>query len=182
MRILQWLVFSARPLGIDEVIELFVADPGGSPEFDLERRPFDLEVIAKYCRSLVTMQTPTNKIRLAHYSVQEFLVSDRLTSGCEIYKIAKQPASISIAKTYLMGAFVPVMLKELPLAKYAAGYWIKHAKAVEDTYTDFLDYRIVRLLECELARSNWIQLFDPEGVDYHFRSQHTHWLGQPNKR
>jgi hypothetical protein len=168
LRILQWLVFSARPLRIDEVAELLVADPERSPEFDLERRPFDPEEIASYCGSLVTIQTSTKEIRLAHYSVQEFLVSGRLTSGCEIYKIIKQPANDSIAKTclaYLMGAFessLPVMPSELLLAEYAARYWIEHAKAAEDTYINDIDYRIVRFLECELARSNWIQLYDPE--------------------
>jgi ankyrin repeat protein len=55
-----------------------------------------------------------------------------------------------------------VMLEELHLARYAAKYWMKHAKAAEDTHSDDIDYRIVRFLECEPARSNWIQLFDPE--------------------
>jgi hypothetical protein len=102
LRILQWLVFSARPLRINEVAELLVADPEGSPEFDLKRRPFDPQDIASYCGSLVITQTSTKEIRLAHYSVQEFLVSDRLTSRCEVYKTIEQPASILIAKTCLI--------------------------------------------------------------------------------
>jgi hypothetical protein len=56
VRILQWLVFSARPLRIDEVAELLVADPERSPEFDLNRRLFDPQDIASYCGSLVTIQ------------------------------------------------------------------------------------------------------------------------------
>src|ERR1700728_1831825 len=71
LRILQWLVFSARPLRIDEVAELLVADPERSPEFDLRRRPFNSQNIASYCGSLITIQTSTKEIRLAHYSVQE---------------------------------------------------------------------------------------------------------------
>jgi hypothetical protein len=116
LRILQWLVFSARPLRIDEVAELLVADPERNPEFNLKRRPFNPQDIASFCGSLVTTQPSRNEIRLAHYSVQEFLVSDRLTGGCEMYNITKQPAHISIAKTcliYLIGAStssLPVML------------------------------------------------------------------------
>jgi hypothetical protein len=110
----------------------------------------------------------TKEIRLAHYSVQEFFISDRLTSECVIYKITKKPASMSIAKTclsYLTGVFewnLKVIPQELPLAEYAAEYWIRHAKAAEGTYIDDMDYRIARFLECELTRNNWVQLFNPE--------------------
>jgi ankyrin repeat protein len=164
LRILQWLVFSTRPLQINEVAELLVADPEGSPEFDLGRRPFHPRDIASYCGSLVATQPSTEEIRLAHYSVQEFLLSNRLTSGCEIYKITKQTANISIAKTclaYLTGAFesgLPAIPKELPLAKYAAEHWTKHAYAAEGDYCDDLTFRIVRFLEPEIMRHQWIKL------------------------
>jgi ankyrin repeat protein len=169
LRILQWLVFSARPLRINEVAELLVANPERKPEFDLDRRPFNPQIIASYCGSLITTQTSTEEIRLAHYSVQEFLVSDRIIEGpCANYKITKSAASSSIVKTcltYLMGAAeprVPVLLRGFPLAEYAAQCWIKHAKAAEATHIDDIDDRVVRFLKCEQVRSNWIQLFDPD--------------------
>lgn len=97
----------------------------GALKFDLERRPFDAQDIASYCGSLITTETSMKEIRLAHYSVEEFLVSSQLASGCEMYMIIEKPANISITKTclaYLMGATesnLPVALGELPLAGYA---------------------------------------------------------------
>jgi hypothetical protein len=145
-----------------------MADLEKGPEFNLKRRPFNPQDIVSYCGSLVTTQISTNEIRLAHYSVQEFLVSNRLTSGCRIYKITKQTANITIAKTCLVyvtsapGSTGSVLLKGFPRAQYAAEFWITHAKAAEDTHTDDLTLRIVRFLECEQARSNWIQLYEPD--------------------
>jgi hypothetical protein len=168
LRILQWLAFSTRPLRTDEVAELLVADPEVNPEFDPDRRPFDPQEIASYCGSLVTTQVSTKEIKLAHYSVQEFLVSDRLSNRCEIYKIVKEPANSSIVKTclaYLTGAFelrVPDIRRDFPLAGYAAENWMKHAKTAEGTCFDEMDNRVVRFLESELARSNWIELFNPD--------------------
>ena len=162
-----------------------MADPERNPEFDLRRRPFDPQDIASYCGSLVTTETSTKEIRLAHYSVQEFLVSNRLTSRCEIYKIIEQPASISIVKTCLVpliGASesrLQVISKELPLAKYAAEHWMKHAKAADGTDIDDMDHRISRFLECERARSNWIQLFDPGDLDRRDRFYKVHVVYQP---
>ena len=93
LRILQWLLFSARQLRIEEVAELLVSNPNmKNSEFNVERRPFNPKDIVTNCGSLVTVQISSDELRpwdtykvlrLGHFSVQEFLVSDRiLASRC----------------------------------------------------------------------------------------------------
>jgi hypothetical protein len=103
LRILQWLVFSTCPLHADYIAELAVADPEGALLFDLSRRPFNSEEFVSYCGSLVLIQPGSNWTRLAHFSVQEFLISDRIQLGqCSKYSIVRQPAQIAITQTCLV--------------------------------------------------------------------------------
>src|SRR5437764_417870 len=93
LKILQWLSFSTRPVLIKEVAEVVAVDLERShPRFDPEQRlhePHDLLVI---CSSLVTTSSVTfelpdgelegtEELRLAHFSVKEYLTSERIQAG-----------------------------------------------------------------------------------------------------
>ncbi|RII22710.1 hypothetical protein CUC08_Gglean013428 [Alternaria sp. MG1] len=90
MRILQWLTFSARPLSVEEVAEVVAIDVARDPAFDRDEvLEHPLEVL-DICSSLVTITTnevdrrsgsAQRIVALAHYSVQEYLVSDRIRQG-----------------------------------------------------------------------------------------------------
>ncbi|RYO14826.1 hypothetical protein AA0111_g11883 [Alternaria arborescens] len=90
MRILQWLTFSARPLSVEEVAEVVAIDVARDPAFDRDEVLEDPLEVLDICSSLVTITTnevdrrsgsAQQIVALAHYSVQEYLVSDRIRQG-----------------------------------------------------------------------------------------------------
>jgi hypothetical protein len=90
MRILQWLTFSARPLSVTEIAEVIAIDVARDPAFNRDEVLEDPLEALNICSSLVTITTneadgisrPSQQmISLAHYSVQEYLVSDRIKQG-----------------------------------------------------------------------------------------------------
>jgi hypothetical protein len=90
LRILQWLTFSTRPLLIDEVAEVVAIDAKRDPAFDRGEVLEDPLEVLNICSSLVTMTVDDNYrvgessrqiVALAHYSVKEYLVSDRIWTG-----------------------------------------------------------------------------------------------------
>jgi hypothetical protein len=91
-RILQWLVYSARPLRIEEVAEVLAVKINDDPQFDPENRLLEPWDVLTICSSLVTIVTRPEyscnrgfyeiiELRLAHSSVKEYLISDRIRSG-----------------------------------------------------------------------------------------------------
>lgn len=181
LKILQWLAYSARPLQIEEVAEVIAVDIECNPRFDSEKRFQEPRDVLTICSSLVTAsvgategprsKTTGEQIRLAHFSVKEYLVSKRIQAGkASQYSIQEIRANGSIAETclaYLLQFDKPNSLssqtvkatKEFPLARYAARYWTQHAReAMDDTgATNLLS---IELLSQRDAFVNWIRLFD----------------------
>ncbi|KAI9764160.1 MAG: hypothetical protein M1840_008642 [Geoglossum simile] len=173
LKILQWLAYSARPLQIREVAEVIAVDIEDNPRFDAERRFPEPRDILKICSSLVTIIEEANdgneQVKLAHFSVKEYLVSERIQIGpaCR-YSIREAPANISIAEAclaYLLqfehsNSLTSRTTQEYPLARYAAWYWTQHARWAGK------DASAVHLLIIELflskkdAYANWIRLRD----------------------
>ncbi|KAJ6201930.1 hypothetical protein J3E72DRAFT_265604 [Bipolaris maydis] len=90
MRILQWLTFSARPMLVEEIAEVVAIDVARELAFDRDEVLEDPLEALNICSSLVAITTnnaegrkrPTQRIiALAHYSVQEYLMSDRIKRG-----------------------------------------------------------------------------------------------------
>jgi hypothetical protein len=192
LKILQWLAYSARPLQIKEVAEVITVNIGHSPRFDSERRFPEPRDILTICSSLVTtagdsydeiedlldeMEDPDDdemaneQVRLAHFSVKEYLMSERIQAGsASRYSLREIHANVSIAETclaYLLQFDHPNSLnlqtfEEFPLATYAAKYWTQHAQYAG------ADMNAIHLLSMELflqkkdAYLNWIRLFDPD--------------------
>jgi hypothetical protein len=171
LRILQWLVFSTGPLHVDHIAELAVADPEGTLPFDLSRRPFNPEEFVSYCGSLVLIQPGSKWTRLAHFSVQEFLISDRIQLGqCSKYSIVKQPSQIAITRTclaYLSGIdkqgasiYNKSKWEEFPLYHYAVRSWTLHAKAAGGPEITDLDHEISEFLTNDTDSTRWLQYQD----------------------
>ena len=77
-------------------------------------------------------------LRLAHFSVKEYLISQRIQDGPAVkYSLSKKDANTSISCTclaYLMrfsnlDCLQPNTIASFPLAEYAAEHWIYHAKS-----------------------------------------------------
>lgn len=102
---LQWLAYAVRPLRIEEVAETIAIRPGAS-SLDEDDKLFEPEAILGTCSSLVTMFRETRIIQLAHFSVKEYLISEKLrTSRLSCFGIQDVLAQTYIAEsclTYLL--------------------------------------------------------------------------------
>ncbi|KAI9772207.1 MAG: hypothetical protein M1839_002525 [Geoglossum umbratile] len=131
--ILQWLAFSERPLTLQEVAEAAILKPGDCP-INLEERLFDPLVVLQICRGLVSLsrekvniygpETECDIVRIAHFSVKEYLMSDRSTSA---FFISAESAHNHIGKcciSYLLQMDRPDLpmqcLNDYPLLQYSA--------------------------------------------------------------
>ncbi|KAH0545421.1 hypothetical protein FGG08_000562 [Glutinoglossum americanum] len=177
--ILQWLACSNRPLLLEEVAEAIAIDFSDPPRFDLGRRLREPREVLEICSSLVTVSrvfwigrgVEVELLRLAHFSVKEYLVSDRIRDGpAARYSVQEIHANRRIAQgclVYLLQFDKPDSLRsetvnEFPLARYASKYWVQHSREVgESTSTT---YRLVveLLWSRRDAFVNWIRLCNPE--------------------
>lgn len=176
---MQWLAYSARPLRVEEVAEVVAID-FDHLRFDAENRLPDPRDVLTICSSLVTIAASTAEIdgvsceieelRLAHFSVKEYLISncvrtgsgfqynirecaeDRLAQGCLIYLLQFQGSTL----------LSPNNIDDFPLARYTAEHWTRHTRAARDG-ADQIDQLSIQLFQSKGdAYINWIRLFDPD--------------------
>ena len=185
LKILQWLVYSTRPPQVKEIVEVLAVDVEENPRFDTERRFPEPRDILTICSSLVTVSAETTEgfhsktakmeVRLAHFSVKEYLVSERIRRRkpngiAKRYSIREIPCHTSIAEicvAYLLqfdtaNSLTRQTTEEFPLALYAAEYWTEHARVARE------DAKAMHQLIMELCLSkrktyvNWVRLCDPD--------------------
>ncbi|KAK1984922.1 LOW QUALITY PROTEIN: pfs domain-containing protein [Colletotrichum cereale] len=140
-RLLQFLTFSERPLRIEEAVDVITVVTTNKPRFNTKNRMPQPEEISIYCSSLVAVVTRASKngenevkeLQLAHFSVKEYLISDRLEQNISgAFKELLARASIAeVCLSYLLDLDHCLSLPEIgqsyPLAQYAARYWMSHA-------------------------------------------------------
>jgi hypothetical protein len=178
MRILQWLTFSARPLSVEEVAEVVAIDVARDPAFDGDEVLEDPLAVLEICSSLVTITT--NKadrrsgsaqriVALAHYSVQEYLVSDRIRQGsAKQYSMQEAKCQSAITRgslKYLMQLQQPLeeeILRVFALARYAAEFWSSHLQKTGDEIEQVSQLTMGLLAREEPAYLNWLRLHDPD--------------------
>lgn len=166
IRLLQFMCFSERPLTVEEAIDAIAVNLADEAYFDpSERMPIPRE-IARLCSSLVSLN-PTGKIQLAHFSVREYLVSERVEPSFRT-QLAEIEARASITRVCLaymnhFGTFYTAqeICASFPLASYAAVTWMKHARYAESlphilqTIKDFI------LVQLQAYR-HWLTLIEPD--------------------
>ena len=182
--LLQWLTYSARPLRIEELAETVAINMEGEPWFDCDARFPEPRDILLICSSLVIIgdglkegssqvsdQRPTSVVRLAHFSVKEYLVSERVRAQpAKEYAIREIHANKSIAATclaYLLqfdqyDNLPSDIMTEFPLARYAAQYWIQHVKSIGKDLGSIQTLSMKLFLVCKTAYINWVRFCDPE--------------------
>ncbi|KAI0206014.1 hypothetical protein F4808DRAFT_455506 [Astrocystis sublimbata] len=104
IRILQFLTFSKRPLSLEEAVDCIAVNTN-TQTFDPEDRNPIPEEISRYCSSLVVIAereggyeeaNTVTELQLAHFSVKEYLVSDKLAQGIDQdFKITTARASLA---------------------------------------------------------------------------------------
>src|SRR6266702_4018806 len=106
-RMLQCLMVAIRPLRVEELAEVlafeFDTAQRAVPRYRADWRPNDqVQAMLSICSSLIAIVDyhGSQVVQFSHFSVKEFLMSDRLTSS----------------------------LGDFPLTKYAAQHWVTHAQ------------------------------------------------------
>ncbi|KAF7574509.1 vegetative incompatibility protein HET-E-1 [Pyrenophora tritici-repentis] len=178
MRILQWLTFSARPLSAEEIAEIVAIDTERDLAFNRDEVLEDPLEALDICSSLVTVTTneafgglkPTQRIiSLAHYSVQEYLVSDRIKQGlAKQYSMQDVECHKAITKGSLkyltqFHQLSPTDIQERSaLARYTAEFWNSHLRKTGDDM-ERISHLAMDLMNIEKpAFLTWIRLYDPD--------------------
>jgi hypothetical protein len=117
------------------------------------------------------VENPMELVRLAHFSVKEYLVSERIQAGsARRYCIREIDAHLSIAETCLAylfqfdqpGSLTLQTLKESPLANYAAEYWLEHARWAGKEHKGMHQLIMKLFVSKKDAYFNSIKIHDPE--------------------
>ncbi|KFY98731.1 hypothetical protein V500_01563 [Pseudogymnoascus sp. VKM F-4518 (FW-2643)] len=190
MRILKWLAFSSRPLLVEELAEVVAINVEREAAFDRDEALEDPMDVLDICLSLVSvvlieepslsepnrrLSTISRAATLAHYSVQEYLVSVRICQGrAARYSIQPDACHGYIAKCsigYLLqfekGLFdrfesARSLQQVYTLAQYSAKHWIIHASNGEED-DNRLSYLATKFLSTrDGAYLNWLRLYDPD--------------------
>ena len=144
-RLLQCLTVAIRPLRVEELAEILALDFDGAEEGipvlkEDWRWKDQQEAVLSTCSSLITIVNdgPHRVVQFSHFSVKEYLTSDRLaTSNADLshFHIPLTPAHTAIFNT-CMGILLRFdnalgnakAKSHSPLARYAAQHWVDHAQ------------------------------------------------------
>ncbi|KAJ1710162.1 nucleoside phosphorylase domain-containing protein [Aspergillus flavus] len=145
-RVLSWIVYAERMLGPSELRHALAVEEGAEDIDDTDAP--DLDIMVSVCMGLVTVDLPSNTIRLIHVTTQEYLrgvgepwvssTSEDMAVTCIRY-LSLQPfksgpcQNIQALRARQAGyAFL----------KYAGAHWGHHARpvqtAIADTAVSFL--------------------------------------------
>lgn len=150
-------MWSERPLRLEELVDAIAVQPNVIPRFDPKNRMPEPSDIMRVCSSLVVpVERPHNRddtryvnidrgshngelnlteLQLAHFSVKEYLVSDRITSSFSSC-LAGRMTRASLATLCLAclsdlnhNLSLDEIRARFAFSQYCARYWTDHAKA-----------------------------------------------------
>lgn len=177
-RLFRCLTISIRPLRVEELAEIFAVrfDEAAPPTFNPDWRPVDgSEAVLSACSSLVSIVDVAGSqiVQFAHFSVKEFLISERLANADK--PLSSYHILPELAHTTLARACLSVLLQlddkidknaisRLPLAPYAARYWMDHCRF--KNASSHVQEEMKRLFDPMKPHfSAWLWLYD---VDCHW--------------
>jgi hypothetical protein len=181
-RLFQCLIAAIRPLRVEELAEILAID------FDSDVAPSVMdgfrpenpeEAVLSACSTLIAVITAEGSkiVQFSHFSVKEFLTSDRLRTS-EAGTIRRHYIPLDAAHTILARACLTELLQldenmdnerlaTFPLASYAAWYWVDHAN-FEDVASRVQDL-MERLFDPRKSYlTAWIQIHDVDWIPIHF--------------
>ncbi|KAI4608314.1 hypothetical protein J4E83_009116 [Alternaria metachromatica] len=181
MRILQWLTFSARPLSVEEVAEVVAIDDTRETVFNRDEVLVDPLEALEICSSLVVVtddyrverqgqvRPGLRIVALAHYSVQEYLVSDRIKQGpakdFSMQSLECHKAMTKGTLGYLYQFQQPIAegtFNLYALVRYSAEFWSHHLKSTGDAMEEMSQSAMHLFSRESPALITWIRVCDPE--------------------
>ena len=186
-RMLRVLCGAMRPLTIEELIDAIAIVGTNPPRFDMKSRLKDLDAIQDVCPGLIELnrdlaidkvigcvcQGPIT-VSLGHFSVQEYLESERICQRQSVACFAINPRKshtrmARICLTFLLEPKVlrdedPLeILSKFPFFGYAAHYWPNHFGLAENK--DLLMGQVLRLFRNERRSFEiWRKIYNSGGT------------------
>ena len=190
-RLLQCLGVAARPLLVEELAEVLVVDfdkaDGATPKIYEHWRRDDPEKAVPFSCSSLIMVVDTGHSRVvqfSHFSVKEFLTSDRLASSrgdiCWAH-IALHPAHTTLSQACLAtllrldgSSSNDQVERNFPLAKYASQHWVEHAQF--EVVSLQIEDGIQRLFDPTKPHfSTWLRLYN---IDDQWNQSGNAWVAR----
>jgi ankyrin repeat protein len=163
IRLLHCLTVAIRPLRVEELAEVLAVDfdaaqQGGIPKLNPNWRWANHhQAVLSTCSSLIAIvddDDGSQVVQFSHFSVKEYLTSDRLANASEA--VSRYYILPESAHTILAQACLGVLLRlddhvngdtawDIPLANYAAEHWVVHAQfknvssCIQDAMESFFD-------------------------------------------
>jgi ankyrin repeat protein len=173
-RLFQCLAAAIRPLCVEELAEVFAIqfDPDAEPAVIEGFRPENPEeAVLSACSTLIAVinKGGSKTVQFSHFSVKEFLTSDRLWTS-KVETIRRHYIPLDAAHMILAQACLTELvqldenmdnerLAPFPLTRYAARHWINHAK-FEDVASGVQDM-MERLFDPRKScLAAWIRIHD----------------------
>lgn len=197
VRVLQWLCYSQRPLTLSEIVDALAVTPGLDGCFRPADRLVDPSDLTAICTSLITISdskkgTAGPQVRLAHYSVQEYLLSER----CKLGEFQPQRSNLEMAETclqYLLHACRQprhAVASEdghnsLPLYSYSSTSWFNHVKLADpQKSTAVIDVAMRELFSQPEVFETWAAITRPgprarEDKNLFSPLYYASWIGIP---
>lgn len=185
IRILQFLVFSERPLQIEEAVDIIAVDTEGDPQFNPKNQMPDPQEVSRYCSSLVVvvpiknspyegyiyMPYENNKgavLQLAHFSVKEYLMSNQLNKHLTQYfqEMVARALIAAVCLAYLLHLDQDLLVHKIrgdfPLAQYCTQYWMGHAAVGKGENKVLHRLTMEFFLHRKGSYINWYYIYDPD--------------------
>ena len=192
---LKWLTFSERPLMLNELVEALLLAPSKQPAYNPEYRLSDPYDIMQILPGLVSISTTAKfggeEIRLAHFSVKEYLMSTRIrcepTSYFGTDTITANQFLTEACLAYILHAATATErtdsaedLHLFPLLHYACRYWYVHMKVIMDEGQLLSDSRAstyllsMHLFQSDSAMGRWLMVHRPDTSTRKLFTNHVH--------
>lgn len=151
-RILQWVSYAKRPLGVEECLHALAVehDNGNAPPADLDTRNLlQRQSLVDVCAGLIRIEDTENTLRFVHSTAREFFEGRRQ----DLFSNAEKDMSITCLVYLHFRAFsvgpcnsddlFQERIKTYPFLKYAAHHWAEHVRQVSDSEVEELSFSIV---------------------------------------
>ncbi|KAI1122477.1 ankyrin repeat-containing domain protein [Nemania abortiva] len=175
-QLLQLIIFSARPMTINEVAEAVVIDVEGTKLDEEARFTYSSDVVSGY-QSLFTITG--NHIGLAHYSIQGYLTSDRIRgSAAKFLSIQKDQCKEELCArcltyiTYDDFCIGPcssqedfeLRLERYPFLDYACNHWFSYCESEKVQEKISARYESIWLNRYHPKYLSWAQVFSDKSI------------------
>jgi hypothetical protein len=191
---LHWLAFSKQPLKLGEIAEVIAIDPDRVPGFDPDEVPESSQDVLFVCRSRVTVAKmegyENDRVILAHLSVKEYLLSDRIRRS----PFASFYLEPTLSNSFIMRSCVIYLIQsevschgvgvknaehQYHLRNYAAEFWYRHAQSSDPDDSAIVEFSLRILSYSSPAYEYWLHLRRHDVRDYNHEYSPKAYSGSP---